>query len=99
MISEVVPVRGLVATLFFLSVGMLIDIHFIVANWPAVLAIAVFTVRLKFLVTAMGIVPFHLTARTAAFTALGMIPPSVSSISFWPGSSCGPRLFRPSSTI
>jgi CPA2 family monovalent cation:H+ antiporter-2 len=74
VISEVVPVRDLFATLFFVSVGMLIDIHFIVANWPAVLGIAAFTVLLKFLVTAVGIVPFHLTARTAAFTALGMIP-------------------------
>jgi CPA2 family monovalent cation:H+ antiporter-2 len=74
VISEVVPVRDLFATLFFVSVGMLIDIHFIVANWPAVLGIAAFTVLLKFIVTAVGIVPFHLTARTAAFTALGMIP-------------------------
>lgn len=74
VISEVVPVRDLFATLFFVSVGMLIDIHFILANWPAVLGIAIFTVLLKFLVTAIGIVPFHLTARTAAFTALGMIP-------------------------
>ena len=74
VISEVVPVRDLFATLFFVSVGMLIDIHFILANWPAVLGIAAFTVLLKFIVTAVGIVPFHLTARTAAFTALGMIP-------------------------
>jgi CPA2 family monovalent cation:H+ antiporter-2 len=74
VISEVVPVRDLFATLFFVSVGMLIDLSFIVDNWPAVLAAAAFTVLLKFLVTAIGIVPFHLTARTAAFTSLGMIP-------------------------
>ncbi len=74
VISEVVPVRDLFATLFFVSVGMLIDLDFIVANWPAVLAVAAFTVLLKFVATALGIVPFRLTARTAAFTALGMIP-------------------------
>lgn len=74
VISEVVPVRDLFATLFFVSVGMLIDLDFIVANWPAVLAVAAFTVVLKFAATAAGIVPFRLTARTAAFTALGMIP-------------------------
>jgi monovalent cation:H+ antiporter-2, CPA2 family len=74
VISEVVPVRDLFATLFFVSVGMLIDINFILANWPAVLAAAAFTLLLKFLVTAIGIVPFRLTARTAAFTSLGMIP-------------------------
>jgi CPA2 family monovalent cation:H+ antiporter-2 len=74
VISEVVPVRDLFATLFFVSVGMLIDLNFIVTNWPAVLAVAVFTVLLKFAATAIGILPFRLTARTAAFTALGMIP-------------------------
>lgn len=74
VISEVVPVRDLFATLFFVSVGMLIDLNFIVANWPAVLAAAAFTLVLKFGATAIGIVPFRLTARTAAYTALGMIP-------------------------
>ena len=80
VISEVVPVRDLFATLFFVSVGMLIDISFIIANWPMVLAFASGTLLLKFLVTAVGIVPFHLTARTAAFTALGMI--SVGELNF-----------------
>ncbi|MBL8268192.1 cation:proton antiporter [Steroidobacter sp.] len=74
VISEVVPVRDLFATLFFVSVGMLIDLNFIVENWPAVLAVAGFTLLLKFVTTAIGIIPFRLTARTAAFTALGMIP-------------------------
>lgn len=74
VISEVVPVRDLFATLFFVSVGMLIDLNFIVTNWPAVLAVAAFTVLLKFAATAIGVLPFRLTARTAAFTALGMIP-------------------------
>lgn len=74
VISEVVPVRDLFATLFFVSVGMLIDLDFIVTNWPAVLAAAAFALLLKLMATAIGILPFRLTARTAAFTALGMIP-------------------------
>lgn len=74
VISEVVPVRDLFATLFFVSVGMLIDLNFIGTNWLAVLAVAGFTLLLKFMATAIGIVPFRMTARTAAFTALGMIP-------------------------
>src|SRR5688572_20431086 len=48
VISEVVPVRDLFATLFFVSVGMLIDFNFIVDYWPAVLAAAAFTLLLKF---------------------------------------------------
>ena len=43
VIAEVVPVRDLFATLFFVSVGMLIDIHFIVEHWGMVLATAAFT--------------------------------------------------------
>jgi monovalent cation:H+ antiporter-2, CPA2 family len=74
VISEVVPVRDLFATLFFVSVGMLIDIHFIASQWPMVLAVATFTLVLKALATFLGVLPFRIVARTAAFTTLGMIP-------------------------
>jgi monovalent cation:H+ antiporter-2, CPA2 family len=74
VISEVVPVRDLFATLFFVSVGMLIDVKFVLENWPMVLATAGFTLFLKAGATLLGILPFRLTARTAAFTTLGMIP-------------------------
>jgi len=74
VISEVVPVRDLFATLFFVSVGMLIDVHFIIAKWPIVLGIAGFTLVLKGLATFIGVLPFRVSARTMAFTALGMIP-------------------------
>lgn len=73
VISEVVPVRDLFATLFFVSVGMLIDVRFIVDHWPQVLGVAAFTLILKALATFVGVVPFKVTARTAAFTTLGMV--------------------------
>jgi CPA2 family monovalent cation:H+ antiporter-2 len=73
VISEVVPVRDLFATLFFVSVGMLIDLGFIVDHWPEVLGVAAFTLVLKALATFVGVVPFRVTARTAAFTTLGMV--------------------------
>lgn len=74
VISEVVPVRDLFATLFFVSVGMLIDVGFIAGNWPVVLAVAAFTLVLKAFATFLGVLPFRIAARTAAFTTLGMIP-------------------------
>ncbi|MET0499709.1 MAG: cation:proton antiporter [Steroidobacteraceae bacterium] len=80
VIAEVVPVRDLFATLFFVSVGMLIDIHFIVDHWPVVLATAAFTLLLKALATFVGVVPFKIGARTAAFTTLGMI--SIGELNF-----------------
>jgi CPA2 family monovalent cation:H+ antiporter-2 len=80
VIAEVVPVRDLFATLFFVSVGMLIDIHFIVDSWPYVLAAAAFAIVVKALSTFIGIVPFRVSARTAAFTTLGMI--SIGELNF-----------------
>jgi CPA2 family monovalent cation:H+ antiporter-2 len=73
VISEVVPVRDLFATLFFVSVGMLIDLGFILDHWPEVLGVAAFTLVLKAMATFIGVVPFKVTARTAAFTTLGMV--------------------------
>lgn len=74
VIAEVVPVRDLFATLFFVSVGMLIDVRFIIDQWPLVLLAAAFTLALKVIATFIGVLPFRITARTAAFTTLGMIP-------------------------
>lgn len=80
VIAEVVPLRDLFATLFFVSVGMLIDIHFIVDHWKVVLAAAAFTLLLKALSTFLGVLPFRISARTAAFTTLGMI--SIGELNF-----------------
>ncbi len=74
VLTEVVPLRDLFATMFFVSVGMLIDVPFIVAHWQTVLAFSVTALLLKLLATLIGLLPFRLTPRTAAFTALGMIP-------------------------
>lgn len=80
VIAEVVPVRDLFATLFFVSVGMLIDIRFILENWPVVLATALFVLVLKAVATFLGVLPFKIAARTAAFTTLGMI--SIGELNF-----------------
>ena len=80
VISEVVPVRDLFATLFFVSVGMLIDVHFILAQWPLVLLTAFVTLALKALATLLGLLPYRVTPRTAAFTTLGMI--SIGELNF-----------------
>jgi CPA2 family monovalent cation:H+ antiporter-2 len=80
VISEVVPVRDLFATLFFVSVGMLIDVHYILEQWPLVLLVAFVTLVLKALTTLLGLLPYRVTPRTAAFTTLGMI--SIGELNF-----------------
>ncbi len=73
VVAEVVPMRNLFATLFFVSVGMLIDPASVVANLPLVIGIAAFIMLVKALATAAAILPFRLGGKTTAFVSLGMI--------------------------
>jgi monovalent cation:H+ antiporter-2, CPA2 family len=73
VVAEVVPMRNLFATLFFVSIGMLIDPAFVLANWGAVLGLSAFIVVAKAVLGAAAILPFRLGARTIAFTALGLL--------------------------
>lgn len=72
VISELVPMRDLFATLFFVSVGMLIDPAFITGNLTAVLALAAFILAAKVVATLVAVAPFRVGSRTAAFASLGM---------------------------
>ena len=66
--------RNLFATLFFVSVGMLIDPAFVAANLGLVLGLAVFTIGAKAVCTLLAILPFRLGARTTLVASLGMVP-------------------------
>jgi monovalent cation:H+ antiporter-2, CPA2 family len=74
VIAEVMPLRDLFSTLFFVSIGMLIDVRFILSNLPAVVGMALFVMAAKALSTGVSILPFRLGPKTTAFTSLGMIP-------------------------
>lgn len=65
--------RNLFATLFFVSVGMLIDPGFIVTHLPAVIGLTVFIVVAKALLTFGAVLPFKLGGKTTVFASLGMI--------------------------
>ena len=73
IVAEVVPMRNLFATIFFVSVGMLIDPYFIARNLPAVLGLAAFIMAAKVLLTTAAILPFRLGGKTTAFVGLGML--------------------------
>ncbi len=74
VIAEIVPLRDLFATLFFVSVGMLIDVRLLLAQWDLVLLVAAGAMALKFLATLAGIAPFRVGALTTIYASLGMIP-------------------------
>lgn len=73
VISEMIPMRDLFATLFFVSIGMIIDVHFILGHIPSVIGLALFIMVVKAVFTAVALLPFHLGSKTTAFASLGMI--------------------------
>ena len=73
ILAEVVPMRDLFATLFFVSMGMLVDVQFVLANLPLITAVALFIIALKAVITTGVLLPFKLGGKTTIFTGLGMI--------------------------
>ncbi len=73
VIAEIVPMRNLFASLFFVSVGMLIDPGFIAMHLPAVIGLTLFIVLAKALVTMGAVLPFKVGSKTTVFASLGMI--------------------------
>lgn len=72
--AEVVPIRDLLTMLFFVFVGMMIDVGFLLRHWPAVLGVAAAMIVIKSLATFGGLAPYRVAPRTLATTSLAMIP-------------------------
>jgi CPA2 family monovalent cation:H+ antiporter-2 len=51
-LAEVLPFRDTLSSLFFISVGMLLDVHFVVAHWPSVLGLVALLLAIKFAAAA-----------------------------------------------
>jgi CPA2 family monovalent cation:H+ antiporter-2 len=72
VIAQVRPLRDLFASLFFVSIGMLLDPGFVAGHWPAVLAVALVVVLGKFLLGAVGVYLAGGHARTALLVGAGL---------------------------
>ncbi|MBW3623445.1 MAG: cation:proton antiporter [Armatimonadetes bacterium] len=70
--AQVRPLRDLFASLFFVSVGMLLDPAFIVRHWEAVLAVSLVILLGKSLLSAMGLYLLGWHGRTAIIAGLGL---------------------------
>jgi CPA2 family monovalent cation:H+ antiporter-2 len=70
--AEVRPVRDVLAGLFFISLGMLVDLDVIAARLPVVLAVAVAIVVLKAVVATAALVAAATPLRVAAASAIGL---------------------------
>ena len=73
VLAEVVPMRNLFATLFFVSVGMLIDVRYVWQHLLVVVALALFIALAKVVATLTALLPFKLGSQTKLFASLGMI--------------------------
>lgn len=71
---EIVPFRDLTTMIFFVFIGMMVDVRMMAEHWQAIFGMAALVLILKPLATLAALLPFRLDARTAAYTSLGMLP-------------------------
>ncbi len=74
VMARVGPMRDLFATLFFVSIGMLMDVRFIISHVPQVLGLALLFLLCKGVLTMVALAPFGVRGKTLAFAGLGMVP-------------------------
>ena len=79
-LSEILPLRTIFNAVFFASVGMLLDLNFLLANLWLVLAAASVVLVLKVLVTAAGVLAMRYPMRIAA--AVGLTLAQIGEFSF-----------------
>lgn len=70
--SQVRPLRDLFASLFFVSIGMLLNPVFLAQHWPAVLAVVLAIVVGKGVIAALAIYALGFHGRTSLLAGLGL---------------------------
>ena len=71
-LAEITPLRDIFATLFFVSLGMLLNPSFLIGNWQSVALLVVAIIGIKLLVI-WGIVRlFSYSSRIAVLTGVGL---------------------------
>ena len=70
--ADLLPFREAFAVLFFVSVGMLVNPHYLLENWADVLVWSAFIVVGKSLITAASGILFPYPARTSLVVAAGL---------------------------
>jgi CPA2 family monovalent cation:H+ antiporter-2 len=72
-LAEITPLRDVFATLFFVSLGMLLSPQFVLTNWPMVVLAVVAIIAIKFAVCFGVTKLFGYSGRTAIFVGFGLI--------------------------
>jgi monovalent cation:H+ antiporter-2, CPA2 family len=69
-LSEILPLRTIFNAIFFVSIGMLLDLEFLITHLPLVLGIAAGVLLLKAILTAGSVMALGYPVRTAATVGL-----------------------------
>jgi CPA2 family monovalent cation:H+ antiporter-2 len=72
-LGDIVPLRDLFAALFFVSIGMLIDLHFLLANITSLLVLVIAIILMKFAICAGITYTFGYRGKTVPLVGAGMI--------------------------
>jgi len=72
VVADIAPFREVFASLFFVSIGMLVDLRLAAAHLPAVLGLALAIVAGKALAAGTAVGALGLPARTRILTAVGL---------------------------
>ncbi|MEE8418499.1 MAG: cation:proton antiporter, partial [Dehalococcoidales bacterium] len=71
-IAEITPLRDIFVSLFFVSLGMLLDPVFLIDNWPIILLTVAVIVAIKTVAISGIVILFGSSIRIAIFTAAGL---------------------------
>ncbi|MFC1969107.1 cation:proton antiporter [Chloroflexota bacterium] len=71
-LAEITPLRDIFTSLFFVSLGMLLDPAFLADNWTAILLIIAVIVAIKALVISGIVLLFGYSIRVAMLTGVGL---------------------------
>ncbi len=72
IMAEILPFRDSLNSLFFISMGMLIDVGFARQNWPLLAGITIGIIALKFLTASGPVLALGFPPRLAVLVGLGL---------------------------
>lgn len=78
--AEIRPMRDILSIVFFVSLGLLFNINFLLVNFGLIIAITLLVIFLKFFISSIIMILFGFHSKTVFFTAIGII--SVGEFTF-----------------
>lgn len=80
IMAEITPIRNLLFSLFFVSIGMLLDLHFVFEHWQKVMSFTATAILGK--AAIIGVVVYILTRSFRLSILVGMLLAQVGEFSF-----------------